>query len=97
MVAQCCGYPLSDTGVKVLKWGWPIFGGVVLLIGIILTGVGGNQGLSGGGILTIFIAIAIFLTWMCYQCNVGGWKDPGCGRCLLGCSGCCPQTGYGDL
>ena len=60
MVAQCCGYPLSETGVKVLRWGWPTVTGVILLIGIILTGVGhtnSDGGLYGGGIFTIFLAI----------------------------------------
>ena len=100
MVVQCCGYPLSETGVKVLRWGWPLLSGVTLLIGIILTGVGhtnGDGGLYGGGVVMILAAIVVFLLWICYQCNIGGWKDPGCSRCILGCGMCCPQQGYGEL
>ena len=96
MVAQCCGYNLSSSGEKVLRWGWFIITGVVLLTGIIMTSVGSGA-VYGIGIVMILVSIAAFVLWVCYQCNVGGWKEKGCKNCLLGCGGCCPQTDSGTL
>lgn len=97
---RCFGRSLSDVSIKLLKWGWPIVASVVLIIGIVLTSVGhGNadNALYAGGILTIFGAIAIFVFWGCYQCNVGGIRDPGCINNRECMNNCCQRTSYGEL
>ena len=88
-MARCCGYIISDTGYKIVSYGWLVLASAIFVAGTIMSIVGTTQGanaangLDVAGVFMMIIGGILGVWWICWKCKCG---------CCADNDGCCELT-----